>query len=51
MPLPLSSFLMLVVCMTTDVFGSLALVYEKAEGDVMKRPPRDVHKCVFFLRP
>jgi sodium/potassium-transporting ATPase subunit alpha len=27
--------------MMTDVAGSVQLVYEKAEGDLMSRPPRD----------
>ena len=43
MPLPLSSFLMIIICMLTDVSGSVTLVYEESEGDLMKRPPRD-HK-------
>lgn len=38
-PLPLSTFLMIIICMFTDVFPSLALVYEKAESDLMVRPP------------
>lgn len=42
MPLPLSSFLMIIICMFTDVFGSITLVYEKCEEDVMCRPPRNV---------
>ena len=42
MPLPLSSFLMIIICMFTDVFGSITLVYEKCEEDVMMLPPRNV---------
>jgi len=31
--------------MFTDVFGSITLVYEKCEEDVMTLPPRDVKKA------
>jgi len=37
--LPLSSFLMIVICILTDVAPSLALIWEQQEGDLMKRQP------------
>jgi len=43
-PLPLSSFLMIYICVITDVGPSLSLVYEKAEADLMQRPPRNKKK-------
>jgi len=42
--LALSPFLMIVICMLTDVFASLALVHEKAESNIMKRRPRNPTK-------
>jgi len=36
----LSSFLMIVICLCTDVFVSVALVNESAELDIMTRKPR-----------
>ena len=42
MPQPLSSFQMIIICMLTDLFPSLAMVYESAEADTMHRPPRNV---------
>eukprot|EP00742_Colponemidia_sp_Colp-10_P001616 GILJ01001735.1.p1 GENE.GILJ01001735.1~~GILJ01001735.1.p1 ORF type:complete len:1054 (+),score=155.27 GILJ01001735.1:48-3164(+) len=42
-PLPLSPFLMVIICCFTDVATSVALVYEKPEADLMRRPPRNVH--------
>jgi hypothetical protein len=44
MPLPLSAFCMIVICLLTDVFGSLSLVYEEPEADVMLIPPRDTKR-------
>eukprot|EP00743_Colponemidia_sp_Colp-15_P005772 GILK01006204.1.p1 GENE.GILK01006204.1~~GILK01006204.1.p1 ORF type:complete len:1066 (+),score=189.62 GILK01006204.1:170-3199(+) len=44
MPLPLSPFLMIVICIGTDVFPSLALVTEKAELEIMLRKPRNIKK-------
>lgn len=41
LPQPLSAFLMIVICVGTDMCGSLGLVHEKAELDIMKRPPRN----------
>lgn len=42
-PLPLSSFLMIIICVFTDLFLSLSLIMEKAEFDLLSLPPRD-HK-------
>ncbi|KAI9168485.1 hypothetical protein H9P43_007857 [Blastocladiella emersonii ATCC 22665] len=39
-PLPLSGFLMIIVCVVTDLFPSLALVLEDAEADLLARAPR-----------
>ncbi|ORX98166.1 calcium ATPase [Basidiobolus meristosporus CBS 931.73] len=41
LPLPLSPFLMLVICVLTDVPPAIALVLEKPERDLLKRKPRD----------
>jgi sodium/potassium-transporting ATPase subunit alpha len=42
LPTPLSSFLMVIICVGTDVFPSLALIYEQGEQDIMKRKPRSL---------
>ncbi|RAH47860.1 cation-translocating P-type ATPase [Aspergillus brunneoviolaceus CBS 621.78] len=42
-PLPLSSFLMIIVCVFTDLFLSLSLIMEKEEFDLLSIPPRN-HK-------
>ncbi|KAG9253005.1 uncharacterized protein F5Z01DRAFT_682232 [Emericellopsis atlantica] len=42
-PLPLSAFLMIVICVFTDLFLSLSLIMEKAEFDLLSLPPRN-HK-------
>jgi sodium/potassium-transporting ATPase subunit alpha len=42
-PLPLSSFLMIIICVFTDLFLSLSLIMEKAEFDLLSLPPRN-HK-------
>lgn len=42
-PLPLSSFLMIIICVFTDLFPSLALIMEKEEFDLLTLPPRN-HK-------
>lgn len=39
-PLPLSSFLMIAICVGTDIFPSLAMIYEQSESDLMLREPR-----------
>jgi sodium/potassium-transporting ATPase subunit alpha len=41
MPLPMSSFQMIVICVLTDLCGTIALVYEKPETDLMLQKPRD----------
>jgi sodium/potassium-transporting ATPase subunit alpha len=41
-PQPLSSFLMIVICVCTDIAPSLSLINEKAEADLMERKPRSV---------
>ncbi|KAI9208476.1 uncharacterized protein BJ171DRAFT_208309 [Polychytrium aggregatum] len=43
-PLPLNAALCLVVCCITDVFPSIALIYESSESDLMTRPPRNPKK-------
>ena len=40
-PLPLSAFLMIVICVFTDLFLSLSLIMEKEEFDLVTLPPRD----------
>ncbi|KAJ3340832.1 hypothetical protein HDU93_006124 [Gonapodya sp. JEL0774] len=42
-PLPLSSFLMIIICVFTDLFLSLALIMEREEFDLLSLPPRN-HK-------
>lgn len=42
-PLPLSSFLMIIICIFTDLFLSLSLIMEKEEFDLLELPPRN-HK-------
>ncbi|CAM4799784.1 unnamed protein product [Rotaria magnacalcarata] len=43
-PLSLSAFLAIIFCMLNDVVNSLAMVSEKAERDIMSRPPAIRHK-------
>ncbi|BGP00420.1 hypothetical protein RTG_02055 [Rhodotorula toruloides ATCC 204091] len=43
-PLPLSSFLMIIICCFTDLFCCLMLVFEKPEFDLLSLPPRDPSK-------
>jgi sodium/potassium-transporting ATPase subunit alpha len=38
-PLSLSAFLAIIFCMLNDVVNALAMVSEKAEQDIMSRPP------------
>lgn len=40
-PLALGTIPMLIICLGTDVFPTISLSYELAEGDIMKRPPRN----------
>lgn len=39
-PSPLSSFLMIMICVFTDLFLSLSLIMEKEEFDLLSLPPR-----------
>ncbi|KAL0485858.1 sodium/potassium-transporting ATPase subunit alpha [Acrasis kona] len=41
-PIALSSFLMIMICVATDIMPSLSLISEKAEADLMTREPRSV---------
>ena len=43
-PLPLSSFLMIIICVFTDLFLSLSLIMEQEEFDLLSMPPRNVRK-------
>ncbi|PWN50093.1 calcium ATPase [Violaceomyces palustris] len=40
-PLPLSSFLMIIICCFTDLACCLTLIMEKEEFDLLSLPPRD----------
>ena len=40
LPLPLSTFLMIYICVITDVAPCIAIVFEKSESDVMQQKPR-----------
>ncbi|KAK9767443.1 hypothetical protein K7432_002751 [Basidiobolus ranarum] len=39
-PLPLSAFLMIYICVLTDMLPSIAIMFETPESDLLKRPPR-----------
>ncbi|KAG0029644.1 hypothetical protein BGZ81_003571 [Podila clonocystis] len=43
-PLPLSSFLMIIICCFTDSFPGTALVMEQEEFDLLSIPPRNAKK-------
>eukprot|EP01129_Flabellula_baltica_P001519 TRINITY_DN1145_c0_g1_i2.p1 TRINITY_DN1145_c0_g1~~TRINITY_DN1145_c0_g1_i2.p1 ORF type:complete len:1090 (+),score=302.41 TRINITY_DN1145_c0_g1_i2:16-3285(+) len=43
-PLPLSTVLILCVDLGTDLLPAISLAYEKAESDIMNRPPRDAKR-------
>ena len=43
MPLSLTTVLILCVDLGTDMIPAISLAYEKAESDIMYRPPRDKH--------
>jgi sodium/potassium-transporting ATPase subunit alpha len=43
-PPPLSSILMLAICLGTDMYPAIALAYENAELDIMERPPRNAKR-------
>ncbi|XP_077287532.1 sodium/potassium-transporting ATPase subunit alpha-like [Arctopsyche grandis] len=40
-PLPLGTITILCIDLGTDMVPAISLAYEKAESDIMKRPPRD----------
>lgn len=40
-PPPLTSILMLAICLGTDMYPAIALAYENAELDIMERAPRN----------
>lgn len=44
LPQILSSFLMIIICCFTDCAAAITLAFEKAEADVLLRPPRDVKR-------
>ena len=41
-PLPMSAFQMICICILTDLAPSLAMMFEKSEGDLLERAPRVV---------
>ena len=43
-PLPLSTILMLAICIGTDMLPAISLAYENAELDIMQRPPRNAKR-------
>ncbi|KAJ2721592.1 hypothetical protein GGI07_003883 [Coemansia sp. Benny D115] len=43
-PLPLSVIFMIVICMLTDVWASISLMYTAPESDIMFRAPRNPKK-------
>ena len=43
-PLPLSPFQMILICLGTDFFGALAICHEGPESNIMRRPPRNPQK-------
>jgi sodium/potassium-transporting ATPase subunit alpha len=40
-PLPLSTIMILAIDLGTDMYPAISMAYEKAENDIMKRPPRN----------
>ena len=53
-PLPLSTLAILAVDLLTDMVPAISLAYEKAELDIMQRPPRSTsdrlvnHRLIFL---
>lgn len=41
LPTPFSTLAMLVICLMTDILGSVGMVHEYLESDIMKSKPRD----------
>ena len=50
LPPPLSPLQILWLNLLTDVFPAMALVMEKAEPDIMRRPPRDPNEPLFHRK-
>lgn len=57
-PLPLTTVLMLLICLGTDMIPAISMAYESAENDIMLRAPRKAKvehlvtkKLVFFAYP
>jgi len=51
-PLPMNAIQILVIDLLSDVYTNITYAYERSEGDVMKRKPRDVNDdslCSFKL--
>ncbi|HEX8906933.1 MAG TPA: cation-translocating P-type ATPase C-terminal domain-containing protein, partial [Longimicrobiaceae bacterium] len=46
LPAPLAALPILWMNLVTDTFPALALAVEPADGDVMRRPPRDPHAAI-----
>ncbi|KAJ0397615.1 hypothetical protein P43SY_003499 [Pythium insidiosum] len=58
LPLPLTTVLMLAICLGTDMIPAISMAYERAENDIMLRSPRNAEvdhlvtkKLVFFAYP
>jgi sodium/potassium-transporting ATPase subunit alpha len=44
LPLPLSTILILLIDLGTDLLPAISLAYEEPESDIMQRPPRDARR-------
>ena len=44
LPLPLSTILILLIDLGTDLLPAISLAYEEPESDIMRRPPRDARR-------
>lgn len=42
--LPLGTIAILCIDLGTDMFPAISLAYEKAESDIMLRPPRNIRR-------
>jgi sodium/potassium-transporting ATPase subunit alpha len=43
-PVPLSTILMLIICLGTDMWPAISLAYENGELDLMDRMPRSAKR-------